>query len=368
MVCFTVSRKGNEMSTREILKQVEQEVNEAVLFREEVIHVVLCAIVAQEHAFLCGPPGCAKSYMARQIAAAAGLKFFEVMLFPGSEMEAVFGPLDFKEFCNGRFSRVSDNFLPCADLGFLDEFSRSNAMIQESVLHMLGPERQYAVDGVQKKSSIISVLAAGNRWPIDEAVSDRFLFRVPITPLSHGKVMELSTAVLRSARQVANRKALTEASEEAKQVHVSHELIEDFYSDIIEEVGKMGYLRPSDRRIRMGVKAIQAAAYLDGADTANCKHLNILRYVLWNPADDNFSEVSDAVLMRTDYDKYHIGVIEREVDDLMQSKLDVSVHVKLMNCLERLRKLSPSEERDNAIAELDSRIKKISNQILGIEE
>jgi MoxR-like ATPase len=64
--------------------------------RKEVIDGALAAVLAGEHVLLLGPPGTAKSALARAIAQAFGGIYFERLLTKFSTPEELFGAISLK--------------------------------------------------------------------------------------------------------------------------------------------------------------------------------------------------------------------------------------------------------------------------------
>jgi MoxR-like ATPase len=56
---------GTTTDARDALAQVERELSAEVLEREEVVRSMILALIAGEHVLLLGPPGTAKSRLAR---------------------------------------------------------------------------------------------------------------------------------------------------------------------------------------------------------------------------------------------------------------------------------------------------------------
>src|SRR5581483_6066247 len=88
--------------------------------RKDVIDGALCAVLAGEHVLLLGPPGTAKSALARSIAQAFGGSYFERLLTKFSTPEELFGPISLKALEADRYSRVVAGKLPEAQFAFVD--------------------------------------------------------------------------------------------------------------------------------------------------------------------------------------------------------------------------------------------------------
>src|SRR3954447_18916880 len=83
--------------------------------RRDVIDGALAAVLAGEHVLLLGPPGTAKSALARAIAQAFGGTYFERLLTKFSTPEELFGAISLKALEHDRFERVVAGKLPEAE-------------------------------------------------------------------------------------------------------------------------------------------------------------------------------------------------------------------------------------------------------------
>jgi predicted nucleotidyltransferase len=95
--------------------------------RKDVTTGSLAAVLAGEHVLLLGPPGTAKSTLARAIAQAFGGIYFERLLTKFSMPEELFGSVSLKALEQDRFARVvtgklRDDFTPTSDVDVLVEF------------------------------------------------------------------------------------------------------------------------------------------------------------------------------------------------------------------------------------------------------
>src|SRR5688572_80535 len=150
------------------------------LGKDEVIRLLMIAVVAGEHCVLLGPPGTAKSALIRSLAELMQAKYFEYLLTRFTEPNEIFGPVDIAAFREGHYRRNTAGMLPEAEVVFLDEVFKSNSAILNALLTLLN-ERKYTSGGQILKCPLISVFAASNEVPADEtlnAIFDRFLLRV----------------------------------------------------------------------------------------------------------------------------------------------------------------------------------------------
>jgi len=204
--------------------------SEGLIEKEQPIALGLLAALAGEHIVLLGPPGTAKSEVARRLSYAfRDGEYFAITLNAFTTPEEIFGPVSIKALEADRFTRKTEHYLPTASLAFIDEIFKASGPLLNTLLGILN-ERVF-VNGTERvRVPLISVVGASNELP-DEAelgaLYDRFLLRYVVNPVSDKEFgallnlggsdwvpppteLRISTEELAAIREAASRVVLSD--------------------------------------------------------------------------------------------------------------------------------------------------------------
>lgn len=299
-------------------KQLLGEMNRGIYEKETEISLSLLAALAGESIILLGPPGVAKSMVARQLKTAfREAQSFEYLMSRFSTPDEIFGPVSIQKLkTSDTYERAVEGYLPTADVVFLDEIWKAGPAIQNTLLTVIN-EKIFRNGNREMHLPLKLLVAASNELPAKgeglEALWDRFVIRIESRPIKLEKNFRAmlleshadfsgSTGILGHADFADNAdfsdlkitaEEYAEWAEKICKIGVKEEVL-DAISAIrkslravnVDEAAERRNIYVSDRRWKNIVRLLRTSAFMQDREEVDICDLLPIYHCLWQEPEE----------------------------------------------------------------------------------
>lgn len=296
--------------------------NSGLYEKEETVRLALLTIIAGENIFLLGPPGVAKSMIARKLThilkedSNGKTSYFEYLLNEFSTPDELFGAVSLKALENDEYKRNSEGFLPKAVIAFLDEIWKAGPAILNTLLTITN-EKKFHNGKTVETVPLKGLLAASNELPAKgkglEALWDRFVVRILVNPIrsenSFFEMITSSSADTGEATPDDTVKTQCISEEELKNWRELIDTVEvpDQVLSIISAICKELNSKNADanrtdqekyyvsnRRWKKIVRLLRTCAFLNGRNSVDIMDASLIANCIWS-TEKQKEEVTEIV-------------------------------------------------------------------------
>lgn len=363
----------------ERINKLASALSDGVYEREHTIKICLLAALAGESVFLLGPPGIAKSMIAKRlIQAFDNSSYFEYLMTRFSTPEEVFGPLSIKELKdNGRYVRLTEGYLPTAQVVFLDEIWKAGPAILNTLLTVVN-EKTFKNGNELDQVPMRLLVSASNELPDAtsglDALYDRMLVRVFVNRIQNKQNFKsMLTVGTNQEAHIPKELAITDVEYQQWQrqldaLVLSDEIFEKLYAlkSKLEQAaqekmpGRTEEMYVSDRRWKKALRLLKASAFFNGRDAMNPLDLLLLQDCLWN-SPESLAIVEEVIRQFALDDAFGQQVVRTQIEICQETLSDIQAELDTYFALE-LSKETTNGLRKKQVMQADLSAVKLHRQ------
>jgi len=260
------------------VQSVRQQIKKIIVGQEEMVKLIITALLADGHVLIEGVPGVAKTLTAKLVARSLAVQFSRIQFTPDLMPSDVLGTPVFNPK-EGSFDFKRGPLF--SNIVLIDEINRAPAKTQSALFEVM-EEKQITVDGkTYPMQPPFMVLATQNpieqegTYRLPEAQLDRFLFKVEVPYPNETEELEIlnqfhrmgNTDALSAIQSVLHGDTIVRVRKVVKEIVIDHRLLA-FIAKLVHQTrnNKSIYLGASPRASLAIMNASKAMAAINGRD------------------------------------------------------------------------------------------------------
>lgn len=258
----------------EVIERIVSEVERFIVGKRDVIKMMLTSLISEGHILLEGPPGTAKTLMAKAFSQAIGARFVRIQMTPDTLPADILGTMVYDVKASKFYLKKGPIF---ANIVLIDELNRAPPKTQAAFLEVM-QERQVTIEGtaypLERPFLVLATqipYGAPGTYPLTEVQTDRFAYKVKVTHASPEEEVMILEKVdyieSGEVKRVASKEEVLGLIEQARKVHVS-EPVRKYIVNLVTGLRNNHALveGPSARASIWMMKASRAYALINGRD------------------------------------------------------------------------------------------------------
>lgn len=262
----------------EAVLSINNEIKKVIVGQDEMVKLIIAAILADGHVLIEGVPGVAKTLTAKLVAKSIDVGFSRIQFTPDLMPSDVLGTPVFNPREAGFDFKKGPIF---SNIVLIDEINRAPAKTQSALLEVM-EERQATIDGkTYKMADPFMVLATQNpveqegTYRLPEAQTDRFLFKVIVPYPTEIEEMTIlsqfhqmgNVQAMDMVKPVLKASQVTVLRQQIRSLIIEEKLLQ-FIAKLIHQTRnhKSIYLGASPRASLSVMNASKAMAAMQGRD------------------------------------------------------------------------------------------------------
>jgi MoxR-like ATPase len=298
----------------EAVMAIRQQIKKIIVGQDEMVKLIITALLADGHVLLEGVPGVAKTLTAKLTARSLNVQFSRIQFTPDLMPSDVLGTPVF----NPREATFDFKRGPIfSNVVLIDEINRAPAKTQSALFEVM-EERQITIDGktyvLQPPFMVIATqnpIEQEGTYRLPEAQLDRFLFKIMVPYPTEEEELEMLTQfhnmgnenVVEAVQPVLQAEQIEAIRRQVKQLIIDDRLLQ-FIARLVHQTrhNKSIYLGASPRASLAIMNASKALAAINGRDFVTPEDIlevvpSILRHrIILSPDKEMEGVTEDAVI------------------------------------------------------------------------